>query len=304
MREGGSKQSARVRSGVLNKVFETTQWTSYMRLPRSLEQKFPQLALAQKDDENGSLARLEAITFAIGDRTLEHVIDIGGHSGYFCLSLIDAGIIKTATVYDLATEALSVGRMMAEHMGIANRIEFVERSVDLDFLRELPRVDAIFCLNLLHHAGQQFDQARVRRDGWASYATEWLTEMRRKSRLSILSMAFRRNLPPYWGTPYETRPASVAQLALQAGWTILYEANVSNIQTLGVPQANGRYSKGGATLQRPLSWSPIFRDLKWAAKIMGLKGPWRALTRVLIPENSKTEEYHLYVLEEPCQRRK
>ena len=153
---------------------EIQRLTLYTRLPSRLEEMYPDIAALQKQDKTGVLDRLEAIRFTLGNRDLGSVIDLGGNSGYFCLSLIDAGMISKATVYDMAGDALAAGRLMAQEMGIGDRITFVKQRIDFDFLRSLPCVDSIFCLYLLHHAGTLFDTERVRRDGWERYAEDWL----------------------------------------------------------------------------------------------------------------------------------
>ncbi len=264
----------------------------YTRLPSRLEKMYPEIAAQQRDDKTGSLDRLEAIKVVLGDRNLGKVVDLAGNSGYFCLSLIDAGMIERATVYDMASDALSAGRIMARQMAVDDRIEFVEQKIDLDFLRSLPRVDTMFCLYLLHHAGTLFDLVRVEAKGWERYAEDWLSEMRHKCRLAVVAVGFKATRPPHWNAPRALRPARFGQMAERAGWRILYDGNVQDIRTLGVEAANGRYTKGGQLLNR--GSGPLTRMIEKLAR--------RA--RIIPPQKHSTDRrgvYHLYILENPDQ---
>ena len=217
---------------------------------------------------------------------------MGGNSGYFCLSLIDVGMIAKATIYDAAPGALSAGRIMARHMGIENKITFVEKSIDLDFLRSLPKVDTILCLNLLHHAGVKFDVAKIERDGWEKYAVEWFSEMGSKCRLAIVGLGFEEEKPPHWAVLNAHRAAYVANIAERARWSTLYDANVSDIQLLGVEGANGRYTKGGQVLEpkrKKLTFKKIIRKIRRLRKQQSSSGNKAA--------SSKVGEYHLYIFE-------
>ena len=243
-------------------ISELQHLNHHTRLPSRLEKMYPEISSLQNEDIKGSVDRLNAIDSVLGDRNLGEVIDLGGNSGYFCLSLIDRGMISRARVYDLSTKALAAGRAMAEHMGIGDKIEFFEQAIDLDFLRALPTVDTMLCLNLLHHAGQKFDVAKIERDGWGEYIKEWLSEMRRKCRTAIIGIGFKATKPRFWDAPHPLRPARFAELAQLAGWSILYDANVRDIQLLGVESANGRYTKGGQTIAHEPNRNFIWKTIK------------------------------------------
>jgi hypothetical protein len=268
--------------------YESLKFTSYTRLPPSLEKAHAQWASLQKYDKYGARERLEAIKFALGERNLGLTIDLGGNSGYFCLSLIDEGKISKATVYDVSQPALKAGRMMAELMGINHKIDFIEQAIDREFVRNLPHVDTIFCLNLLHHAGAEFDVERVQQEGWEKYAADFLRCLREKAGRLVVGMKFEVNRPRFWDVPHQERARRFADIADQSGWRLLYEANVRDIEKMGVARANGLYTKGGhelKTKRRP--FSIFLRKLsRWA----NLKSLHEAL-------NNRRHKYHLFIFE-------
>jgi hypothetical protein len=235
--------------------------------------------------------RFKAITTVLGGSRINTVIGLGYNAGYFCLSLLDAGMAERATVYDVYPKASAAGRAMARRMDLSHRIEFVDRALDLDFVRTLPKVDMIICLNLLHHAGIKFDKAAVGRDGWESSAAAWLSEMQRKCELAIVGIGFEETKQRNWDAPHPDRPARFAQCMERAGWSLLYDANVRDIEKLGVERAKGRYTKGGA-LHTPL-------PKKQNSIIGALTRLSRAVHIQSLPSaiSNKRQKYHLYIFE-------
>lgn len=223
---------------------------SYLRLPSFLENKYPDVAALQKEDRFGVTDRLRAITEVLRKRNLGTIIDLGGHSGYFPISLFQAGMVNKATVYDFDHDIVMAGRMMVAELGISDRIEFVEKELDLSFLRRMPVVDTVICLNLIHHAGSTFDMDEVERDGWEAYALSWLAEMRSKCRLMIFGLGLKSKKPRHWDVPHAERAKCFAHLAERVGWSVLYDANVDDIHRFGVRGANGRRTKCRNDAQR------------------------------------------------------
>jgi hypothetical protein len=262
------------------------------RLPSRLAQLHPGLSALQREDSFGCLERLRAIELVLGGRQLGEAIDLGGNSGFFCLSLIHAGMMTKATVYDLSLNALSAGQTLARQLGIADKIAFVEQAIDLDFIRSLPSVDTILCLNLLHHAGSKFDVTQVNRAGWGRYAELWLDTMRRKCQQAIISI----DLAPLgnWDAPHQMRPVRFAQLAEGVGWSVLYHANVGDIQASGVERAN----RADLVLSPPVQ-SALAHRARRIVKLTNFKRQWNFLKRSVGAKNnrSKRGEFHLYILQ-------
>jgi hypothetical protein len=236
----------------------------------------------QLPDVFGNEDRFEAISAVLaGQQGFENGVDLGGHSGYFSLSLVDSNLLGRSTVYDLNPKALAVGRAMAARMGLADRVDYVEKAVDLQLVRRLPPADLVICLNLIHHAGAMFDIEDVKARGWSTYARDWLVELRGKSRVALLGAGFKGRRPLHWDAEGAARPRRFCQLVQEAGWTVAYDANVEDIHKLGVAAANGRRTRGtsapadggGALLDR------VVRKLRGAPR-----------------DGSQRAKYHLFIL--------
>jgi hypothetical protein len=261
---------------------EGLQASSYVQLPERLRQLDPQLSNFEQADPFGIRARLDAIMKILKDRDLGKIADLGGHSGFFAISLVDAGLAKGATVYDINIEAMRTGEIIAEQMQLQNKVRFIQQPVSLDFVKRMDPVDSVLCLNLLHHAGSLFDDDIVRRDGWEAYASEWLSTLRKKCRLAVVSIGFKgRSKPAHWNVSRALRPLRFIDIAKRAGWSVKYEGNAEDIEKFGVDKAMGRETR--------------------SALIAVIRHRWRKLNNRLVPETGKRllsrQHYHLFVLE-------
>lgn len=278
---------------------DLTECAGYSRLPPRLAQLYPQVT--QADDVHGVAARLGAMQSVLANDNLGTMQDLGGNAGYFCLSLIDSGRADSATVFDVMPRTLAAGRTMAELLGIADKIKYVERKIDLDFVRDLPKSDTFICLNLLHHAGLLFDQDKVREQGWAPYMQEFLRIIRGKSRIAIIGMAFDHTAPINWNEPVVSRAQAFKKFIEDAGWSVRYYANVRELERLGVEGAKGRF------VARPDGFADA--TIKAGIKLVNssLLQPFKEVVKKALRKNKvlpkvqnltgSQKYYHLYILD-------
>jgi hypothetical protein len=143
-------------------------------------------------------------------------------------------------------------------------------------------VDSLLCLNLLHHAGSLFDNEIVLRDGWEPYASEWLTVLRKKCRLAVLSIGFKGSSKPVrWNVSRPLRPLRFIEIATRAGWSVKYDANADDIQKFGVNKAAGRETRNA-----------LIATIRYRLK--KLHNSYAADSRKKL---LKRQYYHLFVLE-------
>jgi hypothetical protein len=275
VRENLSPPSSRDRDATRGRLETYLEGLSaYSYLPARLQR----LQSIAQEDVFGLTDKLTAIRHVLESTTLGNMVDLGGNSGYFSLSLVDVGIAARSTVYDLNDRALLAGRAMAEALAIDDKVEFIKQKVDLSFLRSMPFTDTVVCLNLLHHAGTTFDLEEVARAGWEDYMGRWLEELRSKCRLAIIGLGFKNQKPRHWKVLPWQRPRRVFDLATRNGWSVLYDANVEDIHSLGVARSNGLQTR--RRLHR--SW------------VRHLATGCRTSTEAAAKE--KRRKYHLYIL--------
>lgn len=251
---------------------------AYTQLPERLKQ-YERGFEGEKDDVFGVRDRLLTVKHVLNGISLGRIVDLGGHSGFFSLSLVDCGMATSSIVYDLDTGALDMGKKMAAALDLQEKVVFKEQAISLDFVRSMDTVDSIICLNLIHHAGVLFDVDIVKSLGWEEYARQWLLSMREKADILILGVGFKAQKPPHWNVSRFERPARFLKIAEQSGWSVIYDANVYDIRKYGISKANGLRTKG----------------MRIRARISYFV---RNLLLKLYQRNDfgKTERYHLYIM--------
>lgn len=256
------------------------QWLAeskgYIQLPPRLAAAYGDGKALVTEDAFGANDRLQAILQVLEGRNLGNMIDLGGHSGFFSLSLVDAGLARTSVVCDLDEKALEAGRLMAAELGIDQEVRFVKQGIDIEFMRSMQAYDTILNLNLIHHAGSLFDVDEVRKVGWEQYAQTTLECMRKKCKTALFGIGIKRNKPVHLSTSRDQLASTIEGIAAKAGWAVRYSANVQDIAALGAERANGAYKHKGIA-DKLRHWLP--RKLRGG------------------PEGSKRDLYHLYILE-------
>ncbi|HEY3519661.1 MAG TPA: hypothetical protein VGK80_01315 [Rhodanobacteraceae bacterium] len=121
------------------------------------------------------------LAFLLGCRTPadgETWLDFGANTGFFALSLAH----RFPQTSFLAVEANPNHAHFIEHVASyfeMPNVEVIQRAVGLRELPTLPHSDFMLHLNVLHHAGHDFDAELVpERSGFAGYARRYLSSLR------------------------------------------------------------------------------------------------------------------------------
>lgn len=271
-----------------NPLPEASSVDAYIRPPRVALEGEPSFSVYVKPDTFGLEVRLDALRRALRQQSgvFTQGLDLGGNCGYFLLSLMADGLVKSGRVEDLDESALAMGRAFAEAMGVSQKISFARAEVSLSKVEALQDgFDLVMSLNLIHHAGATFDVDLVRAIGWETYARRWLIGLQRSAGTAVVGVGFKGEKPKHWTTGhrygFDWRPMRFARLCEQSGWEVVYDANVEDLTTLGLERANGRQRHlrgvGTAAARRILARSGVRRQ--------GADG-----------RTDKTRKYHLYVL--------
>ena len=146
----------------------------------------------------------------------EHWGDFGANTGFFTLSLAHRYPSARFTAIEAnANHARFIARV-ADHFGLAN-VEVMSRSVGRRELRDLPSFDFLLHLNVLHHAGHDFDGDIVLgRDSFPNYAVDYLRGLRSHARRMLFQVGSN------WGgdkqQPLVGAQEDLAKLVLFSGW--------------------------------------------------------------------------------------
>jgi len=152
------------------------------------------------------------------------VADIGANTGFFTLNLAQARPGWRIAAYELNPRHAEFIRLTAEAFGLSG-VEVRVQSCDLAGLERLSVFDAVLLLNVVHHAGFDFDPT-VPDDNVAftDYAVAYLRRLRAHGRRLVFQIGSNRggdkSRPLFPRDDDRTRLAWTAQLLHAAGWRI------------------------------------------------------------------------------------
>lgn len=143
-------------------------------------------------------------------------LDFGANTGFFTLSL--AHEFPRTTFYAVeanANHARFIERV-AQYFRMEN-VEVIPRAIGLRELSTLPRTDFMLHLNVLHHAGHDFDTELVpEKAAFANYAVRYLSALHEKTGAMLFQLG--SNWGGDRGQPLVDSHADAEKLALFGGW--------------------------------------------------------------------------------------
>ncbi|HEX5314675.1 MAG TPA: hypothetical protein VFX38_07225 [Gammaproteobacteria bacterium] len=108
----------------------------------------------------------------------EHWADFGANTGFFTLSLARQYSRTLFTAIEANPRHVRFIRLIVAHFDLEN-VRLVEGSIGLEGLPQLPKCDFLLHLNVLHHAGCDFDGELVPSPvEFGSYASRYLERLR------------------------------------------------------------------------------------------------------------------------------
>jgi hypothetical protein len=142
-----------------------------------------ELGYTETIDENwrGDRPRLAYMLDSRTPTAGESWLDFGANTGFFTLSLArQFPHARFVAVEANPNHARFIARV-AQYFGMSN-VEVIQRAVGLADLHELPQSDCLLHLNVLHHAGHDFDAGLVAEKGrFPDYARRYLGLLRERA---------------------------------------------------------------------------------------------------------------------------
>ncbi len=119
------------------------------------------------------------------------VIEIGANAGYFSTRLANEYNSKVIAYEPYANHANAI-KLIAKLGNIGeDRIDVIQEQVNINNIKNLPKVDIILFLNVLHHAGYDFDKKYVKSiNDWEVYAVNYLRNLGGKSRKMVFQIGY------------------------------------------------------------------------------------------------------------------
>lgn len=120
------------------------------------------------------------------------IADIGANTGFFTLNLAHAFPHWRVEAYELNPRHAEFIRLTAEGFGLAN-VAVRSQSCDLAGLELLPKFDAVLLLNVVHHAGFDFDcELPDDNAAYTRYVIAYLQRLRAHARQLVFQIGSNR----------------------------------------------------------------------------------------------------------------
>ena len=166
---------------------DDTKHANYQNIPAFVRDA---MEYREQIDEGwrGDTARYRLILDELPIAAGQVIGDVGANTGFFTLSLAHSHPETHFVAYETNPNHADFVGLIADAFALGN-VVVQQLAVDLTGIAHLPQHDSLLHLNVLHHAGHDFDRSLVDSvDGFADYAVTYLSKLRRKTTNLVFQM--------------------------------------------------------------------------------------------------------------------
>lgn len=166
---------------------DDTKHANYQNIPAFVRDA---MGYREQIDEGwrGDTARYRLILEQLSIAPGQVIGDVGANTGFFTLSLAHSHSQAQFLAYETNPNHADFVRLLADAFGMTN-VTVQPIAVDLAGIDRLPQHDILLHLNVLHHAGHDFDRDLVSSaQDFPGYAVSYLSRLRRKTAVMVFQM--------------------------------------------------------------------------------------------------------------------
>ena len=204
---------------------ESSKHAQYQTIPDAIAERLG-IQFEVNEAWRGDRPRYPLIRDFIREGPHARVIDFGANTGFFSLSLAADLPGAEVTACELNPTHARIIRLLAEVGGYA-AFNVTEQPADLIHVDRFGRFDVALHLNILHHAGHDFDRADVPdRDSFVHYGQAYLRKLRATSDRLVFQMGYNwggnKELPLVSKGDQAGKIIFTNRLLDSAGWEVLF----------------------------------------------------------------------------------
>jgi len=190
----------------------------YQTIPEFIRQQLADCAKGYVSEQlQWDAPRYEWID-AILPRSVRSVVELGSSLGYFSLRLAEERGL-TVVGFEPVREYAEASDLFALLGELQARARFYPRGVGIDDIADLPAMDCLISLNVLHHAGNVYDRDAILRFGsWLAYAEEYLR--RAAARFGHMIFQSGNSVSGVAHFPSEAAIDTLVPLLERSGWRV------------------------------------------------------------------------------------
>lgn len=183
------KNTQGLRDELIDLLSTDSKHATYQMLPPCVELRDDRLT-ALVGTERRDRRRYDWLSSHVG-ALQGTAVDIGANLGYFSFRILQDFDVAVIAYEPHRSHARAIC-VIRDLCGIErNRLAVTSRAVGLREIATLPTSDLLIMLNVLHHAGEDFDRNLVTDlRQWRPYAIAYLSELRTRSRLLFFQMGY------------------------------------------------------------------------------------------------------------------
>lgn len=166
---------------------DNSKHANYQNIPAFVREA---MGYSERIDEGwrGDTARYRLILDELQIEPGQIIGDVGANTGFFTLSLAHANPSARFLAYETNPNHVDFVRLLADAFQMTN-VSVQPSAVDLAGIDRLPQHDVLLHLNVLHHAGHDFDRALVGSlEDFPGYAVAYLSKLRRRTAALVFQM--------------------------------------------------------------------------------------------------------------------
>ncbi len=119
-----------------------------------------------------------------------NVADVGANTGFFTLSFANNNTTTNFFAYEINENHSKLISLIKDAFEMSN-VSVLNTGVDYSTINDIPKYDIMFHLNILHHAGVDFDKNYVKDvNDFYKYALNYLTLLRNKCSVLVFQMGY------------------------------------------------------------------------------------------------------------------
>jgi len=265
----------------LNELYErASKHGQYQTLPDKLATAL-EMQFEVNEEWRGDRTRYPVIKGYLAKNKCNSVLDIGANTGYFSLSIADDIEGSQITACELNKTHARIIELLAK-VGGYNEFRVTDRSANMEHIGDFGKFDCALHLNILHHAGHDFDKELVPdREAFMQYGKKYLKMFGSSVDRMIFQMGYNwggdKTLPLVGRDDQAGKIAFTLDLMDGAGWEIEGVA-LAKKGDKDLPIAYDVYSlheiKGEKGTQKWLEerygadvWSEFYQRPLWLCKV-------------------------------------
>lgn len=153
-------------------------------LPQNIRDQFPKRWDTRLDEE-----RYDWITSSL-DCKNKSILEIGANIGYFSSKFADS-CDSSVYAYEPDSQLFEILNTIIRLSNLEEKVSAQNTSITLDTIDSLPKVDIILNLNVIQHAGYDFETTSVSSlEDWRDYSVRFLRKLKSRSDIMVFQMGY------------------------------------------------------------------------------------------------------------------